>query len=326
MLFNFSTAEPTSKYQQKFKGGTWKERLIIQRLSRHRQQRKADQRIEGSTGNKAEYADGIQSRSDLVQRRPVKRRKESGEFKPAVGSSAVATPAATSRDHTTPRSGNKPREVISSLFSYNPKPETAPDQSSAPQNEVSARPSNAALVDGADTFSSLGLSSVIANHLITKLGLKAPTAIQKSSISHLLQDGSDTFIQAETGSGKTLAYLLPILQRLTSLSAADDVVGLETGRPKAVHRDSGIFAIIIAPTRELCKQISVVLERLLGCAHWLVTGTVIGGEKRNLRRLGCAKGSISSSPHRADWQIISRTPESSMSATCVGWSWTKATG
>jgi ATP-dependent RNA helicase DDX31/DBP7 len=57
-----------------------------------------------------------------------------------------------------------------------------------------------------------------------------------------------------------------------------------------VHRDSGLFAIVLAPTRELCKQISVVLENLLRCATWLVCGTVIGGEKKKSEKARLRKG------------------------------------
>lgn len=137
------------------------------------------------------------------------------------------------------------------------------------------------LVDGMDTFTSFGLSPTLAAHLLTKMELKTPTAIQKSSISQLLKEDSDAFIQSETGSGKTLAYLLPLVQRIMALSGRKDGDPQSTNGNVAVHRDSGLFAIILAPTRELCKQISVVFERLLGCAHWIVAGTVIGGEKKS---------------------------------------------
>jgi ATP-dependent RNA helicase DDX31/DBP7 len=133
-----------------------------------------------------------------------------------------------------------------------------------------------------DTFTNLGLSPNLAAHLLTKLELKAPTAIQKASVSQLLKEESDAFIQAETGSGKTLAYLLPLVQRIMALSKATKEAG--------VHRDSGLFAIILAPTRELCKQISVVLENVLRCANWIVCGTVIGGEKKKSEKARLRKG------------------------------------
>ncbi|KAJ6184404.1 hypothetical protein N7519_005705 [Penicillium mononematosum] len=117
------------------------------------------------------------------------------------------------------------------------------------------------------------------------LELKAPTAIQRSSITQLLKEESDAFIQAETGSGKTLAYLLPLVQRIMDLSKATN-----EHNDTQVHRDSGLFAIILAPTRELCKQISVVLENILRCANWIVCGTVIGGEKKKSEKARLRKG------------------------------------
>jgi ATP-dependent RNA helicase DDX31/DBP7 len=46
----------------------------------------------------------------------------------------------------------------------------------------------------------------------------------------------------------------------------------------------------LAPTRELSKQIAQVLENLLGCAHWLVAGTVVGGEKKKSEKARLRKG------------------------------------
>ncbi|KAL8946375.1 MAG: hypothetical protein Q9222_007216, partial [Ikaeria aurantiellina] len=106
----------------------------------------------------------------------------------------------------------------------------------------------------------------------------------RSAITQLLAENSDAFIQAETGSGKTLAYLLPILQRIMSLRSS----GPEDGK---INRDAGLFAIVLAPTRELCKQISIVLENLLRCcANWIVAGTVIGGEKKKSEKARLRKG------------------------------------
>ena len=149
-----------------------------------------------------------------------------------------------------------------------------------------AEPSNAPLINGLDTFTSLGLSTTLATHLLTKLELKAPTAIQKTAIAQLIKEDSDAFIQAETGSGKTLAYLLPIVQRIIELSRKRG----DSPAEEQVHRDSGLFAIILAPTRELCKQISIVLDSLLRCAHWIVAGTVIGGEKKKSEKARLRKG------------------------------------
>jgi ATP-dependent RNA helicase DDX31/DBP7 len=46
----------------------------------------------------------------------------------------------------------------------------------------------------------------------------------------------------------------------------------------------------MAPTRELSKQIYVVLESVLRCAHWIVPGIVIGGENKSSEKARLRKG------------------------------------
>ena len=174
--------------------------------------------------------------------------------------------------------GGKPAQVISSLFSFNPSSKTKFEE---PQEVAEpAKPSNAPLTQEMATFAALGLSQRLAAHLSTKLEMKAPTGIQKAAIPQLTGDDSDAFIQAQTGSGKTLAYLLPIVERIISMSSKD----------VQVHRDSGLFAIVLAPTRELCKQIAAVLEKILRCAPWIVGTTVIGGESKQSEKARLRKG------------------------------------
>ncbi|KAN0096365.1 DEAD domain containing protein [Hyaloscypha variabilis] len=172
----------------------------------------------------------------------------------------------------------KPGQVISSLFSFNPSSKTKFEEPEEEQEP--AKPSNAPLTEEMATFTALGLSRRLAAHLSTKMDMKAPTAIQKAAIPEMIKDDSDAFIQAETGSGKTLAYLLPIVERILAMSNND----------VQVHRDSGLFAIVLAPTRELCKQIATVLEKILRCAPWIVGTTVIGGESKQSEKARLRKG------------------------------------
>ncbi|KAK8007190.1 hypothetical protein PG989_001180 [Apiospora arundinis] len=112
---------------------------------------------------------------------------------------------------------------------------------------------------------------------------------------HLFLNGdSDAFLQTETGLRKTLAYLFPIVQRIMSL--IHDVGRNSLGTK--IHCNSGLFAIILAPTRELCKQIATVLEKLLRCAPCTVSTSVIGGESKKLEKAPIRKG-VTSSPHPA---------------------------
>ena len=164
------------------------------------------------------------------------------------------------------------------------------------------RPSNAPLADSS-TFSGLGLDPLIVAHLSAKMNISAPTSIQRAALPALL-DGmmtsgasGDVFIQSQTGSGKTLSFLLPIIQDLLPLSSLS-----------YIDRSIGTLAIVIAPTRELAKQISDVLEALLKLrlrpldespddadsgprlTRWLVSGLLTGGATRAHEKARLRKG------------------------------------
>lgn len=263
---NFALGDGTLNTKSVFKGGRWKDRLVAKKVAKHRQQRFQSG---GPPQVSSNPTDPVHSHSEPTLERPQKRQKL------AENHNARPRQAPSTRG---------PQEVVSSLFSYNPASKVP--VSKEVEEAAPAEPSNAPLVDGLDTFTSLGLSTTLATHLLTKLELKAPTAIQKAAIAQLIKEDSDAFIQAETGSGKTLAYLLPIVQRIMELSRKRGDITAEG----QVRRHSGLFAIILAPTRELCKQISTVLDSLLRCAHWIVAGTVIGGEKKKSEKARLRKG------------------------------------
>lgn len=188
------------------------------------------------------------------------------------------------------------RPIISSLFSYNPHIEPVPESSLSPTYFL--KPSNAPTSDET-AFSGLGLDPLIITHLMSKMNITNPTPIQKSTIRIILTEETkdrDIFIQSQTGSGKTLAFLLPIIQDLLPLSELS-----------WIDRSIGTLAIVIAPTRELAKQISDVLESLLQMrlrplsddgmessstrlTRWLVSGLLTGGSTRNHEKTRLRKG------------------------------------
>lgn len=91
-----------------------------------------------------------------------------------------------------------------------------------------------------DSFKSLYQKFDIADYLrdaIKKSGFKAPTAVQ-SQVIPLMMDRREIICGAPTGSGKTLAFVLPIVHQL-----------------KEPQRLGSFRALILAPTRELAKQI-----------------------------------------------------------------------
>ncbi|CAE6489769.1 unnamed protein product [Rhizoctonia solani] len=105
------------------------------------------------------------------------------------------------------------------------------------------------------TFDSLGLITPLLDAL-KQVGYSKPTEIQAGVIPHALE-GKDVIGVAETGSGKTAAFALPILQKLWD-------------EPR------GLFACILAPTRELAYQISQQFEAL-GSAIGVRCATIVGG-------------------------------------------------
>ena len=86
------------------------------------------------------------------------------------------------------------------------------------------------------TFEALGVSGEILK-AIQEMGYVSPMPVQEKVIPYLLGHNNDVVALAQTGTGKTAAYGLPVLQKI------------DTSR-------TDTQAIIMAPTRELCLQIT----------------------------------------------------------------------
>ncbi|KAG8902335.1 ATP-dependent RNA helicase dbp7 [Tulasnella sp. 403] len=195
-----------------------------------------------------------------------------------------------------PTTLENPGQKISSLFTSNPVVDLPP----APEPQPLLPPSNAPLKD-ASTFEGLGLNTLVIKHLKDKFNINKPTAVQRASLSAILNQAPsehrDLFIQSQTGSGKTLSFLLPIIHDLLPLSSLS-----------YIDRSIGTLAMIIAPTRELAKQISDVLESLLQMrlsaresertdneetprlTRWLISGLLVGGGTRTHEKARLRKG------------------------------------
>jgi len=117
------------------------------------------------------------------------------------------------------------------------------------------------------SFSSLPLSQEILQ-AIASVGWTSPTPIQTESIPHALL-GKDLIALASTGSGKTGAFAIPILEQLL----------------KAPQR---MYALVLAPTRELCVQISEQFIAL-GASIGLETAVLVGGLDMTSQALSLAK-------------------------------------
>jgi len=74
------------------------------------------------------------------------------------------------------------------------------------------------------------------------MGFEKATPIQEQAIP-IIQNNKDLIACAQTGTGKTAAFVLPILDKLTK-----------------TEQNNKVNTIIIAPTRELAKQIDMQIE------------------------------------------------------------------
>jgi len=80
-----------------------------------------------------------------------------------------------------------------------------------------------------------------------------PTLIQEKAIP-LLLEGKDLLIRARTGSGKTAAFVIPLIQKI-----------LINKRTQARQEIKGL---IVAPSKELCKQIhNVIMSLTIKCCR-----------------------------------------------------------
>ncbi|TFK23970.1 DEAD-domain-containing protein [Coprinopsis marcescibilis] len=265
---DFFGARKTSEAK---KGGRWTDRLKAKRTTKRK------------VSHPEKAAISTSDAPDNNPRPSKQPRTEGAEF-----SSAKPTKTA---------SATKTTQIISSLFTSNPKIDLPKNPAA---QRPTAKPSNAP--HDTSTFEGLGLHPLLIAHLASKFEIKRPTAIQRAALPPILtetdnKDLRDIFIQSQTGSGKTLAYLLPIIQDLLPLSSLS-----------YIDRSIGTLAIIIAPTRELAKQISEVVEALLRMrlrseddvdgesenstrmTRWLVSGLLVGGSTRTHEKAKLRKG------------------------------------
>lgn len=112
-------------------------------------------------------------------------------------------------------------------------------------------------------FKELGLDNRLLKNL-NHYGFKQATDIQRQAIPVAVA-GKDLLASSKTGSGKTLAFVLPLLHKALKTKA------FSARDPRAV---------ILAPTRELAKQVYGELRSMLGGLSYTAT-LILGGENFN---------------------------------------------
>lgn len=267
LLLNFaipdasdSSTTPVTK-NFKVKGGRWKDRRKLQ-LS-----------LQGRT--KEKKVKGVNSIG--IEKPRLPKRKPDEDTRPKANESVPSEFKRAKFSETKGQSGGKNNSYVSSLFTNNETAVQTVTETKPDNEEKTYLPSNAP-VKGATTFLGLGINEKLSIHLTEHQRFKYPTKIQKLVVPNLLTTQRDLFVKAQTGSGKTMAFILPIFHKL-----------MMENKHK-ITRDSGVFAIILTPTRELANQIYSVLESLTRCYHTLVPGIVIGGEKKKSEKARLRKG------------------------------------
>ena len=276
MLLNFAAPQANSgnqsskkgkKTSTKIKGGRWADR------------RKTQLELMGRSNKKQKNDSGLSGANETpVASRPHKRGTDYSSANDAEDSSKR------------PRNDStyKPETIISSLFTANPEIQKRDYEKEIDESKLI--PSNAPVIDPNADFKALGLHKNLLKCLDDAKFTK-PTKIQRMAIPKLISLGHqrtrnpfppqprDMFMQAQTGSGKTMAFSLPVLNMLLSSKGN-------------INRQSGIYALILTPTRELAQQIYSFIEDHLckKACNWIVPGIVIGGERKKSEKARLRKG------------------------------------
>ncbi len=107
------------------------------------------------------------------------------------------------------------------------------------------------------SFLNLGLDEDLLK-AVQQMGFETPSEIQSKAIPQLLEKETDLVALAQTGTGKTAAFGFPLLQKIDT-------------KRKVVQ------GLIIAPTRELCLQITTELGKYAQFKKGIKIVAVYGG-------------------------------------------------
>src|SRR5277367_3803805 len=305
LLLNFEVGDtPGANFVSSQYKGRWKERALSKKWDKIKATRVLNGPVksrmptmiattEGLAVKATNGVNGGPEKESIVKdgERSLKRKR-----KHAVASSSNATPVGsrnfsssslfTSNPEITsilePKDQKVTQEIKEPKDTKASKESTKPSEPSEPK-----KPHPGATLPHTETppsevteFTSLGINPTICSHLQRSLQITKPTQIQTLAIPHLLTPPHhDTFLRAQTGSGKTLSFLLPILHHILSLPTPT----------RHYDRTSGLFALILVPTRELAKQTEHVLTTLTA-GTWVVPGWLLGRERKKAEKGRLRKG------------------------------------
>ncbi len=168
----------------------------------------------------------------------------------------------------------------------------------------SAAPAVAAVAEGPNPFTALGLDAALVR-AVSDLGYTQPTEVQAKAIPLAMGSGKadeasiDLMVSSQTGSGKTAAFLLPVLNTLIAqkaIEAAAEQANLSASVPKRLpaarppkrakrknpmqprnFKAAVPGALVLCPTRELAQQVAQDAIELVKHCKNLRVANVVGG-------------------------------------------------
>lgn len=122
----------------------------------------------------------------------------------------------------------------------------------------------------------------LTSNLEQNFEIKNLTTIQSLAMPLLLKtrfslDVKEFIINSGIGTGKILTYVVPIINNLALIE------------PK-IDRTTGIYALILLPTRELAAKVNEIFVKLCRSFLWIVPGLLTGGERKKSEKARLRKG------------------------------------
>ena len=158
---------------------------------------------------------------------------------------------------------------------------------------------------------------------LSKLGYVYPTLVQSRCIPLVLH-GKDVVVRARTGSGKTVAFALPVLQKILLAKGSD---GSSSGSGSSGSSSSGskkgagegIQALILVPTKELCKQIEKHVTDLIYYCRDVIRITALADDNTSMQafRLKSRPEIVVATPAKLVQHVRSGSVDLSMCKTLV---------
>ena len=147
------------------------------------------------------------------------------------------------------------------------------------------------------TFKELGIDKRILK-AIAELGFETPMPVQQEVIPFLLNQTKDLVAMAHTGTGKTAAFGIPIIQQINSASIKTQ-------------------ALILAPTRELCMQITDDLSNFAKHVENLHIVAIYGGASimTQIRQVASGAQIIVATPGR----MLDMLKRKKVNVSAIGW-------